>query len=286
MIRNPAISVVAVVAALAIAPPLDRDEIDAATAAASAPPTPTFRISWRRDTLTIAGHTMSLGHERALLQAVEASYPGIAVSTDFSPLGIAPDYWPAVTVDALHVIADTVSSEAEIKTGRLSVRAITTSAAVWRKRMHTLRESLPEDVVLSVDTIAVDAAVDVADACETAFDAFDAGPINFMEATTELRSSAFPRLDRVIALASACDRATITITGHTDASGPEPWNRRLSLARAAAVADYLELGGIPRSRLLPVGRGSAAPVADNASRYGRGQNRRIEIEWSNGPEPE
>ncbi len=268
-------------AALGAAPLLDDDEIDSGLIAASAPVAPTFHLSWYRDTLALSGHTMSIKHEQALLQALDSSFPGKSFNTDFSPLGVTPEYWPDMTLIALHSLAETVSSDVRITPGGLTIRAVTAAAPTWQNRLDTLRESLPEGVLLSADTIVVDAVVNTVEVCESAFEAFDSGPISFKESTTELRSSAYPRLDRVVALASACNPHTIAIIGHSDASGPESWNQALSLARAAAVADYLELGGIPRTRLHALGRGSTTPIADNATRYGRGLNRRIEIEWQN-----
>ncbi len=55
-------------------------------------------------------------------------------------------------------------------------------------------------------------------------------------------------------------------------------NWELSAARAAAVARVLVWGqGIDESRIIVEGRGSASPIADNASKEGRAKNRRIEI---------
>jgi OOP family OmpA-OmpF porin len=70
------------------------------------------------------------------------------------------------------------------------------------------------------------------------------------------------------------------VTGHTDASGDETWNQRLSLKRANAVADYVATGGVARSRLTVAGVGSSMPIADDNTRYGRSLNRRIEIALS------
>jgi len=55
-------------------------------------------------------------------------------------------------------------------------------------------------------------------------------------------------------------------------------NWELSAARAAAVARVLVWGeGLAQDRIRVEGRGSAEPVADNGSKKGRAQNRRIEI---------
>jgi outer membrane protein OmpA-like peptidoglycan-associated protein len=67
------------------------------------------------------------------------------------------------------------------------------------------------------------------------------------------------------------------ITGHTDSSGDESWNERLSLERANTVATYIEGGGIAATRLIVAGAGSSEPIAENDTSYSRSLNRRIEV---------
>ena len=77
----------------------------------------------------------------------------------------------------------------------------------------------------------------------------------------------------------------IRVVGHSDALpvGGElkkqfTDNWELSAARAASVARVLVWGeGVAQDRIRVEGRGSAEPMADNASKQGRNQNRRIEI---------
>jgi outer membrane protein OmpA-like peptidoglycan-associated protein len=52
----------------------------------------------------------------------------------------------------------------------------------------------------------------------------------------------------------------------------------LSQRRAKAVRDYLVAGGIDASRIETVGYGETQPVADNSTRDGRAQNRRVELD--------
>ena len=68
------------------------------------------------------------------------------------------------------------------------------------------------------------------------------------------------------------------IVGHTDARGEVDLNRGLSLERANAVrAILLRSVAIEPERVLTEGLGEAYPVADNATRTGRGLNRRVEV---------
>lgn len=73
-------------------------------------------------------------------------------------------------------------------------------------------------------------------------------------------------------------RLYIEIEGHTDNTGDETYNERLGLKRAEAVRDYLyQSGGIPLHAISVFSFGESNPIADNATREGRAQNRRVVI---------
>jgi len=70
---------------------------------------------------------------------------------------------------------------------------------------------------------------------------------------------------------------TVLVIGHTDSTGPETYNNGLSLRRANAVVDYLRSIGV-EANLVAEGKGESEPVADNSSREGRAENRRVVID--------
>ena len=70
--------------------------------------------------------------------------------------------------------------------------------------------------------------------------------------------------------------------GHTDnvpvqRANPFASNQGLSEARAAAIATLLVAGGVAADIVASEGRADAEPVADNETKEGRAQNRRVEI---------
>jgi type VI secretion system protein VasL len=70
----------------------------------------------------------------------------------------------------------------------------------------------------------------------------------------------------------------VMITGHSDATGNAQANRQLSLARAAAVRDWMQrMGGIPDSCLVIQGVAATQPVSSIDDAAGRAANRRIDI---------
>jgi outer membrane protein OmpA-like peptidoglycan-associated protein len=70
----------------------------------------------------------------------------------------------------------------------------------------------------------------------------------------------------------------IEIQGHTDNSGSDKTNLKLAEARAEAVRRYLAInGGIALHRMNAISYGESAPVADNKTRAGRVENRRVTL---------
>jgi outer membrane protein OmpA-like peptidoglycan-associated protein len=69
----------------------------------------------------------------------------------------------------------------------------------------------------------------------------------------------------------------LRVEAHTDDQGSNSVNLALSQRRADAVRQALVATGITAARITAVGRGEAAPVADNGSAEGRARNRRVEI---------
>jgi outer membrane protein OmpA-like peptidoglycan-associated protein len=62
-------------------------------------------------------------------------------------------------------------------------------------------------------------------------------------------------LDQIAAVLKTYDHAFVDIYGHTDATGSDPYNQRLSEQRAASVAAYLAARGVKAARLATAGLG-------------------------------
>ncbi len=69
----------------------------------------------------------------------------------------------------------------------------------------------------------------------------------------------------------------VLIVGHTDSTGDEGHNMRLSLARADSVAEHLIATGADANVIETLGLGPHSPIASNDTRDGRTQNRRVDI---------
>ena len=69
----------------------------------------------------------------------------------------------------------------------------------------------------------------------------------------------------------------IEIQGHTDSTGTADYNQSLGEERADAVRLFLNEQGVALNRMNTISYGETAPVADNKTKTGRAQNRRVNI---------
>lgn len=81
----------------------------------------------------------------------------------------------------------------------------------------------------------------------------------------------------IIDILNEYPNAKFTVDGHTDSTGGDALNQRLSESRALSVKEYLVAHGVDEFRLSSAGHGENKPIASNSTRDGRAQNRRVEI---------
>jgi OOP family OmpA-OmpF porin len=259
---------------------LDRDMV-LATGASSGPPPladAIFLISLTPGVLEIRGTSVSAAHEAALRTLAEEQFAGFQLDAGFEPTVLPENNWEAMSHRLLHTIAALDTGEAHMAPGSIRIRGVSSDASNFGARVAFLRELLPDQFELQTDVIFVRSAATFDELCRRAFAELEFGPVSFAESSAEIQPGSLVTLDRITDFAHDCPDVTIMISGHTDASGDETWNRQLSLARAQAVADHIAANGIDPGRLLVAGLGSSQPIADNATALGRELNRRIEFE--------
>jgi outer membrane protein OmpA-like peptidoglycan-associated protein len=101
--------------------------------------------------------------------------------------------------------------------------------------------------------------------------------IEFEVNSATIRPTSTAILDEVATTLKKVPGTPVEIGGHTDSSGNEAANIKLSQDRANSVKRYLVDKGIPVVQLTPKGYGPSKPVADNATPEGKQKNRRIEF---------
>lgn len=93
----------------------------------------------------------------------------------------------------------------------------------------------------------------------------------------DLKEKSITELNKILRFLKENPALRVEISGHTDDTGSDIYNRELSQRRAQAVHHYLVANGIESHRLTPRGYGSTKPIADNLTEEGRQKNRRIEF---------
>ena len=103
--------------------------------------------------------------------------------------------------------------------------------------------------------------------------------VTFRVNSAVLSPEAKQTLDELAGKTQSARAFMIEVAGHTDSTGSDAKNFRLSRARADAVVQYLAVQHkIPLRRFVtPMGYGKTEAVADNTTREGREQNRRVEV---------
>lgn len=125
------------------------------------------------------------------------------------------------------------------------------------------------------EVTAVNGRVDALDE----YDVNENVAVTFKVNSAILTPDAKGQLDTLAEKALAAKGYMIEVSGHTDSTGSEAKNMRLSQLRAEAVVQYLAVQHkIPLRRFItPMGYGKTEAVADNTTPTGRAQNRRVEV---------
>lgn len=143
---------------------------------------------------------------------------------------------------------------------------------LWDKRQQELKE-IAEKESINIDTKQV----------ETFNEEGQSGlevAVNNSEMFTLGSPNLTPKAAKEFGLLADVYRDTpqqILVIGHTDASGSDELNLRLSEKRAKTVANLLAVNGIPKDKIYYQGAGESQPVASNDTSEGRASNRRVEI---------
>ena len=99
---------------------------------------------------------------------------------------------------------------------------------------------------------------------------FDIGQVN-------IAAKSLQGLDALVQIMTQYPTTSLVITGHTDNTGTSKINDRLSLLRAKKVQAYLVKKGLAENRTSLIGMADTQPIASNATKEGKAQNRRADL---------
>lgn len=99
--------------------------------------------------------------------------------------------------------------------------------------------------------------------------------------SSRLQKKSYEPLDELVKILKDSPGYKLAIESHTDNTGTNAYNDKLSNNRSATVMNYLVSKGIDASRLTATGFGEQKPISTNDTQEGRSLNRRSELKLSN-----
>ncbi len=169
-----------------------------------------------------------------------------------------------------------------------NVHSATTYPEVCKEKQPAPVAEAPKPVIKAEGDADGDGVVDSKDKCPDTPHGYKVDPtgcpvhvtlhINFAFDSSVLPSSANSDIEKLTRVLKENPPARVIVIGHTDHSGSDEYNQKLSERRANALGKRLIEKGIDAKRLEMKGRGEKEPVATNATAAGRAQNRRIEVD--------
>jgi outer membrane protein OmpA-like peptidoglycan-associated protein len=140
---------------------------------------------------------------------------------------------------------------------------------IWSKQM--------EQKKLAMERATVGSGVAVVQTPDNQLKLNVPGDLSFDTGRADIKPNMRPILDQFANGLANQPNTEVRIIGHTDSTGSDELNNRLSLERAQATRQYLASRGVNANQIHVAGRGEHEPVADNNSDAGRARNRRVEI---------
>ncbi|MEM6511406.1 MAG: OmpA family protein [Pseudomonadota bacterium] len=233
-------------------------------------PSPGLELKLQRGELKLRGHVVSTAH---LVELGRAAGDQRLTTTDTYRHVLLPDHWREASALLVSLLAGLHSGDAAMTRDEISLRGTLTTREEFRRLVAQLRDSVPPETSILVDTWDAPHA-----ACDTLLGALLDGSFRLRAGQVDVSGEHFPRLNRIADALQRCREVRLRVSGHTDNSGDADDNARLSEQRARAYTEYLQQQGVEAERLVWEGRGSAEPVGNNRSAAGRNRNRRVAIE--------
>jgi outer membrane protein OmpA-like peptidoglycan-associated protein len=221
--------------------------------------------------LSIEGHTDSTGEpERNIRLSAERA---ASVADYLAKAGVDPWRLKPQGMGAAKPIASNETAEGRAQNRRIAFVATLMSDGERKAAMDAQARRAAEEKT------AVEQLAAALKPCRDGIAAsVKSEPILFRPSQSAVTREGAVVLDRVvIALKQSCPSETITVEGHTDATGSADEDKELSEARANSVIRYLSRAGFDAKRLRAVGYGRTKPVAANDTEENRAKNRRIEF---------
>ncbi len=146
----------------------------------------------------------------------------------------------------------------------------------------------PKPIIKPEGDKDVDGVVDSMDKCPDTPHAYKVDPtgcpvsvnlrLHFAFNSSVIPVSDYPEVAKLAKIMKENPPAKAIIVGHTDHTGTDEYNQKLSERRSKALGERLVKEGIAADRITTSGKGKKEPMATNSTREGRALNRRIHVE--------
>ncbi len=141
----------------------------------------------------------------------------------------------------------------------------------------TITETIRDTIVVEkIDTIYIDNSQPTNEEVrKVMFNAED--HLEFEHDKAIIKKKSYGDLEALVNMLLMREDLNIELHGHTDNTGTEQYNMRLSNDRVKAVKKFLVANGVDASRIKTLYYGEYKPIADNKTHEGRQKNRRVEM---------
>ncbi len=234
--------------------------------------------------VTVNGYVSSDEEGASVLAAAKSMFGRVENNRLKLAAGAPNAQWPNLIEAKLSDLAKLDSGKLSIEDTQILLTGITKDASV-REAINISVVNVPSGYVGAANITVPDletANVGVVKSetiCQDLFDTLKGNnKVNFESGRAQLLGEdTYDLLNNLASAAVQCESFRVRVVGHTDADGDDDSNQRLSVRRAAVVADYLVSQGVKAERINASGMGETNPIASNETSAGKAQNRRIEF---------
>ncbi|MDH3466663.1 MAG: OmpA family protein, partial [Gammaproteobacteria bacterium] len=240
------------------------------------PPVPMqARITIAADAVQIRGVVASESERDGLIAAARAGFSGRDVNTNIR-IGRRTDIpdWRDPMLALIRSLKSIQVGELTVDQGGARLDGSVATAAAQQAVQAAVRMAAEQGLEI---VHAIEVGRRPASAFAAALASLNIGSIEFRINSAALTDTSRREVRQVAELLAQFPGVTVEIGGHTDASGSDASNLKLSERRAQSVQRYLVDSGVDPQRLRAKGYGEARPIADNDSSAGKARNRRIEF---------
>lgn len=247
---------------------------------AAEPPAPrpwAFAMDRSADTTVVSGMVPNDSMRERLLQILRPAAGAGGLDQRLALAPESPESWQAILAALARYLDEFRRVKAELSDEALRISGEMKSDKVRDQFIQFMQARLPSGVSAAFE-ITIPALTEAAVSCQKELDdLLLKTAIRFETASTAVSAESMGLLKELAAITQTCPNVKIKVAGHTDASGSEEFNQKLSQGRAQAVSERLVELGVDSKRIATVGYGETRPVAGNDTEEGRALNRRIEF---------